>query len=136
MRADFYILNNNNKLEFACRLLDKAQQQEQSIYVQSHSEQMAREFDEYLWTYQDASFIPHARYAPNCDETIQIGHQDTLDQSFDVLLNLSDSIPAFYQQFQRIIEIIPADIEGKKLGREHYRSYQEKGLELQAHHIN
>ena len=52
-----------------------------------------------------------------------------------MLVNLSDQLPAQAAQFSRIAEIIDADPERRRLGRERFKAYRDRQLPLQTHQI-
>ena len=138
-RIDFYILKNqpaSARLRFACRLLQKAYQQQHKVYVHLESEAEAAELDQRLWTFHDESFIPHALVsAANVDHIpILLGTNAPQDAN-DILLNLAPDTAGFFPQFQRIMEIVPAEEPWQSQARTRYRDYQEKQYAIQTHTI-
>jgi DNA polymerase-3 subunit chi len=60
---DFYILSAQEplqRLDFACRLVEKAYRSRCKVYIHFDTEAQAKTFDELLWNYRDNSFIPHS----------------------------------------------------------------------------
>jgi DNA polymerase-3 subunit chi len=53
----------------------------------------------------------------------------------DLLVNLSNRLPSDPQRFARIAEIIDADSERKRQGRERFKSYRELGVALETHQL-
>jgi DNA polymerase-3 subunit chi len=49
-----------------------------------------------------------------------------------LLINLSASIPSYFAQFERVIELVTE--QNKALAREHYSYYKERGYPLK--HVN
>jgi DNA polymerase-3 subunit chi len=47
------------------------------------------------------------------------------------LINLSSTIPAYFAQFERVIELVTED--NKQSAREHYSFYKERGYPLHHH---
>jgi len=139
MRADFYILQKANEQQrklFACRLAEKAWQQNLRIYIQTNSASDSQVLDHLLWTFNDDSFIPHDIQGQPTDtaQPILIGHE-TCSEPFDLLINLSTHLPDL-QHCKRVAEIIHQDEATKKQGREHYKLYREQQCELHHHEIN
>ena len=139
MRVDFYILPNANtqqRRHFACRLAEKAWQQNNRIYIQTDSASDSQMLDQMLWTFNDNSFIPHgiAGSESDAEQAILIGHENCM-QAFDLLINLSAQLPTV-QHCKRIAEIIHQDDATKLRGREHYKHYREQQCELHHHEIN
>ena len=139
MRIDFYILANattQQRMQFACRLAEKAWQQNHRIYMQTDSAADSQALDQLLWTGNEDSFIPHGIRGHDNDATqpILIGHE-ACNADFDLIINVSAQLPAS-QHCQRIAEIIHHDDSTKQLGRERYKSYREQQCELHHHEIN
>ena len=62
-RIDFYVLKSADdraRLVYACRLVEKAWQQQMTICVTVDTPAAAEAFDSLLWTFDDHSFVPHA----------------------------------------------------------------------------
>lgn len=141
-QVDFYLLQQpaqEQRMVFACRLCEKAMNQGMKIYIHTDSEKLAQEMDDLLWSFKPESFIPHAIVGLDedldADEEIPvfIGFGTTCDVSATLLINLSDGIPAFHQQFERIAEIVPNAEAAKRNLREHWNTYKQQGFELKHH---
>lgn len=141
MRIDFYLLTADTADAqglFTCRLLEKAYQQGHRIFVYCNNATDAGALDELLWTFKPDSFIPHHLQGegPEPPPPIQIGYSSEPRGFNDILLNLADTIPAFYLRFQRVIEIVAADEPAKIRGRAHFREYRKAGWVPDTHTIN
>lgn len=141
IRIDFYLLSDvraEARLHYACRIAEKAYQQGHRVYFHTENQQETHSLDDLLWTYRDASFLPHNLYGEMLtpQPPIQIGHTETPKGHSDLLINLAVSPPLFYRQFKRVIEIVPADDAWRARAREHYKNYRTQGCVLQSHHIN
>jgi DNA polymerase-3 subunit chi len=139
-RIDFYIITDTQpaaRLRLACRLIEKAYKNKHRIYIHTDNQADAHELDELLWTYREDSFLPHNLYGegPEPAPPIQIGFAATPEQHRDILLNLSQTIPAFYPQFARLLEIISNEPDVQTYGRQHYRQYRTAGHELNTHKL-
>jgi DNA polymerase-3 subunit chi len=53
----------------------------------------------------------------------------------DLLVNLADRLPAHWERYPRIAEIIDADEERRRLGRERFKSYREGNVPLETHQL-
>lgn len=141
MQVDFYQINTDESLSrwhFICRLIAKAYQNKNQVYIHCASEQDAHTLDELLWTFKDDSFIPHNFIGdgPDYPPPIRLGYGDLIPKSRDVLINLSAEIPAFHKQFNRIIEIVSDHPELKEICRTHYRQYREWNYPLKMHQVS
>ena len=138
MQADFYLLDSNeNKLLFACRLLEKAYKLGHKVFVYCNDHKETETLDELLWTFKPESFIPHniQGEGPEPPPTIQLGFNNEPRGFEDILLNLHVDIPAFYKKFSRIMEIVSADEECKKQSRARYKEYKKQGAIIKTHDI-
>ena len=138
--VDFYILENMAKsvsLHFACQLIEKAYHKQQKIYVQTSSSKEAEYMDGLLWTFRDDSFLPHSLNSQERDQSppILIGFDLAPSHDPDVLVNLCQEIPAFYTQFNRIIEIVFSEPSVQQLARERYRLYRNRECQINTHKI-
>jgi len=137
-KIDFYILSNDSEqLHFVCRLIEKDYKKQHRIFIHTDTIQMAHQVDELLWTYRDDSFLPHNLYGegPTPAPPIQIGCNTVPQHHHDILINLSLEVPAFYQQFNRILEIVPHTIDHKNQARAHYKFYRNAGLTIETHSL-
>lgn len=137
-KIDFYILpdaDTNARLQFACRLIEKAYKQKHYIYIHAEDRTMAHQLDEMLWTYRDDSFLPHNLYGDGPDPAppIQIGFDVTPEKHRDILFNLANLVPEFHSRFARIVELISNDPAAQELGRERYRLYRSQKCEINTH---
>jgi DNA polymerase-3 subunit chi len=140
VRVDFYLLKDNHSdavWRVACRLLEKAYQNQLQVFVCCKTKEDAEYLDSLLWTYQAESFLPHALVWDKLAQRapIEIGIEYPLNTDSELILNLTHHLPTFSERLQRIMEIVPADDAEKFISREHYRAYREKNCELHTHSI-
>lgn len=140
MQVDFYLLQAvaGSREQFACRLAEKAFSLRQAIHLHTINAEQTRMLDELLWTFSDGSFLPHeilstAESLPY--PLITLSHHVTPPENTIILLNLSNEVPDFYQNFTRIIEIINHDETTKQQGRQRFSFYKQQGCKLQHHEI-
>ena len=143
-RVDFYVLASADpaaRLRFACRLVEKAWLREHRVRVQLDPGGDGATFDDLLWTFADRSFVPHERLAANGVPTapaaaVVIADGDAKGpDDRDMLVNLAASVPAGYQGYARIAEVVDADDQRRKSGRDRFRFYREQGIEPQTHEM-
>lgn len=139
-RIDFYILDAaglSARLRLACRLIEKAYKNKHRIFINMDNAEEAHMLDELLWTYRDDSFLPHNLYGdgPEPAPPIQIGYQVTPNKHRDILLNLSKTIPDFYPQFTRVLEIVTNDTAIQNTSRENYKHYRNQGHDINTHKL-
>lgn len=139
-KFDFYILSEsdvNIRFQFTCRLTEKAYKNQHRVYIHTDNERDAHLLDELLWTYCEESFLPHNLYGegPIPAPPIQIGFDVTPQKQNDILINLSQEIPTFYPQFNRVIEVVPNETSLQECARNHYRIYRAQGYDITTHKL-
>lgn len=133
---DFYILSAQEpqqRLDFACRLVEKAYRSRCKVYIHLDNDAEAKAFDELLWNYRENSFIPHGLVGSddleeNCP--VYIGSGDQQAPHFDVLLNLATDIPATFARHKRLLEIVIQQDAVLAATRLHYKFYKERGYPI------
>ena len=136
-RIDYYLIPEQTekaKASFACRIIEKAFQQKNSIYAHTSSSTAAHDFDALLWTFKDISFIPHNLIGEG-NSDIQIGSGENDIPTQDILINLSLYVPDFFTKFKRIIEIVPQAPEAQQQARKNYKFYQNQGHTINTHDL-
>lgn len=138
-QVDFYILHTQSRQEkdrLACQLVDKAWHQGYRIYIHTDFISVKR-LDMMLWTFKEESFLPHDIYPDvSSSAPIRIGYTEQVCDGMEVLINLTETVPPFFEQFKRIVEIVDDTPFARETGRGRYRFYRERGLELRVHNIN
>ena len=148
-RIDFHS-SVSNQLDYACRLIRKALAAQCKLMVCHHDQNQLAQFDQLLWSFSTTDFLPHlalnegnhllARHTPvllalasdaevfSSISKTGINHHKHLHN--DILINLSETVPANFAQFERLIEIVPQEEKSTQAGRERYRFYQQHGYQL------
>ena len=141
-RIDFYVLSDTApeaRLKTACRIVEKAYGAGQKVYIRTAGEADSQAIDNLLWTYSDQSFVPHeiAAGGPVSHDRIAalIGTGPAPAPYRQVLVNLTDIMPTESDSVERIVEIVDADPERKRLARDRFRTYRERGCVLETHNL-
>lgn len=136
-QIDFYT-HVQDKLQFACKLGAKVQEQGLSIFVLTADEQMSAKLDQMLWRFSATGFLPHCRARSSLAEMtpVIVDHDPGGVTHDQVLFNLTDSRPAFFSRFQRLVEIVTTDDADREAARERYRFYRDRGYELRSHDMS
>jgi DNA polymerase III subunit chi len=142
-RVDFYVLKSaaaKQRRTFACRLIEKAYLRDLRIVIVNETLEEAKELDELLWTFNERSFIPHkiCLDAQSIDPAtpVCLVLESTATPAAELLVNLANGLPAQLPQYTRIAEIIDADDERRRCGRERFKAYRELKLTLETHQID
>ena len=139
-RVDFYILKSEaarERFTFACRLAEKAYLRDLSVVIVNDTLGDARALDDLLWTFSENSFVPHQVYAAEDSKDppapVQLTVEPAMPPAADLLVNLSARVPEAWERFARIAEIIDADEERRRLGRERFNYYRDLKVVLETH---
>ncbi len=140
-RVDFYVTPNNAQdagLRLVCRIIDKAWQQQNLVYVHTASAEQAKQLDDLLWLFRDGAFIPHcqANDKISSETPIVIGCDAPPDMKPEVLINLGQDVPGFFSRFERVIEIVAGDETTRAHARQRFKFYRERGYPLETHELN
>jgi DNA polymerase-3 subunit chi len=140
-RVDFYVLKSATPKQrwiFACRLAEKAYLSDLKVVILQDDPGEAKALDELLWTFNERSFVPHELCLDekfDARTPVHIGLEGGRLPAVDLLVNLTDRLPADLERYARIAEIIDADLERRRLGRERFKSYRDLKLALETHQL-
>jgi len=139
-RVDFYILDSaadKDRFKFACRLTEKAYLRDLRVVIVNDTPADAQALDDLLWTFNDNSFVPHqvcsAQTAADPATPVKLTVEPGALPPADLLVNLSARVPPAWERFARIAEIIDADEERRRLGRERFKYYRDLKVVLETH---
>jgi DNA polymerase-3 subunit chi len=130
----FYILSSQSQQErllFACKLIEKAYRSGVFCYVLTDSDGQSRQLDNLLWTFRAGSFIPHQLYTGDIPalEQVLIGSLPAPAQWQKTVINLSSQCA----NAERVLEILDNSEATKVMGRQRYRHYKDAGHILTTH---
>jgi DNA polymerase III subunit chi len=142
--VDFYLLNTSiqdSLYRFTCRLIEKAYLQQKKIFIQVNSHEEGQRIDELLWTFRDISFIPHSYLGVNpffdsYSSAVNIATDKPKRLEADILFNLSHTIPTYFPEFLRIIEVVSEEKKNKNQSRQKYKFYKAQNCQLTTHNIS
>jgi DNA polymerase III subunit chi len=140
--AYFYLLQDDTPQIYTrsvCRLVDQLWCQQYTVYLYCQTKEIAEQFDNDLWTFRDIRFIPHGLITdpqlqqialPFC--TIGFPSAGSIPYAGDVLFNLTDTVPEFFTQYQKIIELVSTDEAARVSSRQRYKQYQKAGYQMKT----
>lgn len=139
-QVDFYNLPSHSlddALAFICKLTHKIWQQTLAGYIHCQNESQRQQLNNLLWQFKAESFIPHSLLEDTPTSPIILGSVDMNYQSIKhpIFINLSNKPPAYYQQFERIIEFVIDHPDLKEQARTNYRFYKEALCIIKYHDI-
>lgn len=127
-RVDFHT-NVPDKLAYACRLVRKASAANHRIVLLADDAAQQQALDAQLWSFVATEFLPHvaagdalAAQTPvilTSDDGAPLPHTD-------LLVNLSRRMPAGFERFQRVIEVVSAQEQDAAAGRQRYKAYKQQ----------
>jgi DNA polymerase III subunit chi len=130
-KVDFYT-GSKDKLRTACQLSHKAMQNGVRTVISLPDAATSESLDKLLWHYPATAFIPHCLC--NAEEAEQmpvvLNHGGEKFPHHDLLISLHNECVPFFSRFERVFEIISADEEDSRLGRERFKFYRDRGYEL------
>lgn len=135
-RVDFHT-GVADPLGHTCRLVRKAWRSGHRVVVTGSSELLAR-LDVALWTFDPGDFIPHARLRAGQATSLPTrtpvwlaerpAEAPAADGAGEVLVNLGPELPAGFERYPRVIEIVAQPADEVASGRQRWRRYQSLGL--------
>ncbi|MGQ0752243.1 MAG: DNA polymerase III subunit chi [Betaproteobacteria bacterium] len=136
-QIDFYT-HVEDKLRTACRLAAKAYGADKRVLVCCPDADVAARFDRMLWTTPAIGFIPHclAGDALAAETPVLIDYRGDEPVHDDILLNLRPEWPPLFSRFQRLIEVVSLEDEDRRLARERYKFYRDRGYEIRTHDLS
>lgn len=136
-RIDFYILPSSSttaRLDFACKLSEKAWRLGNRIHLHCRDEAQRQALNARLWSFKGETFLPHDYQEADPASPITLG-LDESEASGDLLINLGMSVPAFFNRFPRVAEVVIEEAESRQAARENFRFYRQGGYPLQDHKL-
>jgi DNA polymerase-3 subunit chi len=141
---DFHF-NTADRLLHACRLVRKAFQsgkitEEKPLLVFCSIEDRLRQFDDLLYEFSEADFIPHVDADhPLAQESPVLLCKDhytpPAPRTPYVLINLDDTVPDFFSRFDRVFEIVGLEDDDKQKARLRYAFYRDRGYAITRHDL-
>ena len=93
-----------------------------------------------LWRFPPTDFVPHVVLRAGAQPAaVQAPTPLWLVESaadapvHTVLLNLGDEAPEGFERFERVVEVVPTEGEGREAGRRRWRHYQTRGYTIEHH---
>ncbi len=133
--------NVSEPLRYACRLLRKATRKGAKVAVVAPAPLLA-DLDRALWTFDALEFCPHVRLTAGATPAPRLRATPIwlLDRAADapdrdVLLNLSSEVPAGFESFERIVEVVATSDADRSAGRERWKHYASRGYAIARHEV-
>jgi DNA polymerase-3 subunit chi len=138
MRADFYLIAKPRFLEqpllLVCELAKRALAAGQASLILARDGNQAEALDALLWEFDEDAYLPHQIAGSDEDDAITpilIVSPGTETPDRPLVINLRDEIAP--GQYERVLEVVPADPAAREPLRARWRAYQERGFTLNKH---
>ena len=129
-------VNVPDKLAYSCRLLRKVYRSGARVRVTGEPDVLA-ELDRLLWSFSPAEFVPHCLAgAPASSIAVTpILLTETLaaPSQHEVLVNVGQAVPAEFERFDRVIEVVGLASDDAAAGRGRWKHYAARGYALTKH---
>lgn len=128
-----------DKTAYACRLLRKAVASGVRVLVVADASQ-CRRIDEQLWAVSPTDFVSHCPVtAPGAvvkrSSVLLAPEPAAASSDFSVLVNLRTEVPAGFDTFKRVIEVVSVDDEDRQQARTRWKHYTALGYDIQRHDL-
>jgi len=136
-RIDFYS-NAEPKLQVACELVAKIVREGLRVIVYAPDENTARTFDELLRTRLPVGFVPGRTTQPalSSETPVVIACGDVEIVHHEVMINLHADSPPSFSRFERLVELVGAGDDDRRLARSRFRFYRDRGYQINHHDLS
>ena len=130
--------NAPDGVAYACRLLRKAYTTGAKVVV-TGEERILERLDAALWSFAPLEFVPHAsQHHPASvlysSPVVLAAQLRDLPHS-EVLVNLGVDVPAGFEQFERVIEVVAGGEAERAAARSRWKHYAQRGYDIQRHDL-
>ncbi len=139
MRADFYLIQKERfreePLRLVCELAKRGFANGLPTLVLVRDRTQAEELDDLLWSFEPDAFIPHQIAGEDMDgeeeADVLIVPPDADVPMRPLVINLRDAVVD--GDFDRVLEVVPADPAARDPLRERWKQYKARGFEVNKH---
>jgi DNA polymerase III subunit chi len=135
--------NVPNKVAYTCKLLRKATLAGARLAVLAPPDLLAR-LDAELWAFSPQDFVAHVRMPCTaqaqerspvllCDEAAPTDAAQAA--GYSILVNLGTQVPAGFEGFARLIEIVSQDDADRQAARARWKHYEAGGVAIVRHDV-
>jgi DNA polymerase III subunit chi len=132
-------VNAPDKLDYACRLLRATQKKSAQVLVLGQIDAL-KSLSSKLWAMSATEFLPHCL----ADAEPSVLAQSPIVLSAElpanaaesqVLLNLGAVLPAGFERFERLIELVGQDSDDLQAARTRWKHYKDRGYALSRYDV-
>jgi DNA polymerase-3 subunit chi len=133
--------NVPERTSYACRLVRKALSKGATLVVTADAATLDH-LDRALWAFEPIEFIPHRRLRDGesvpdrlTPTPVWLTEDPRAAPQHSVLVNLGAALPAGFESFARLIEIVSADADDRAAARQRWKHYATRGYPIQRHEV-
>lgn len=131
-----FLFNTPDRLLAGCSIAARRYQQGSPLAVYCRNNARLHAFDQLLWEYERAAFVPHVRADdPNAGQTPVVLYGTPPPTGYDWVLNLDDESLLEAARYAHIVEVVAQDEAGRAAGRARWRHYQSAGHTIVQHDL-
>ncbi|MFM2480290.1 DNA polymerase III subunit chi [Celerinatantimonas sp. YJH-8] len=130
---DSTALENSLFLQAVCQIIARHYHLKERVFVLAEDQLQAEAIDELLWQMDPDEFIAHnlVGEGPRGGAPVEIGWQPSMNRR-TTLIHLQQAVAPNLQNYQHVVDFVPADEAGKQQARERYKVYRRLGLTPQT----
>ena len=134
--------NTPDKVAYACRLLRKATASGAKSVVVTPAH-LVQPLDLALWTFSELAFLPHC-LATDAPALLSVSPVVLVEPEalkgtelphHDVMIHLGRELPAGFERFERLIELVDVDEQDRQQARLRWKHYADRGYTLNRHDV-
>lgn len=130
--------NAPDRVAYVCRLLRKAVGTGAKVVVTGDAKTL-RQIDADLWSLSPTDFVPHCDLdaGANVLDATPVVLSTAIEAAphKQVLVNLGQHLPAGFEQFERVIEVVSLDDEDRQMARSRWKQYADQGFNIIRHDL-
>lgn len=138
MTEVMFHFNVPDRIGYACRVVRKAYASGKKVGIVGDS-QTLQALDQALWSFSALDFVPHcgASSKPHllASSPVVLSMDCSRVPHDQVLLHLGQDVPAGFERFERLIELVTEDENDRAHARMRWRHYAERGYPLKRHDV-
>ena len=132
-------VNAPDKLDYACRFLRRTQKESAQVLVLGQLA-LLKTLSNKLWTMTVTDFLPHCFADASADVLTHspiVLSTELLTSATEsqVLLNLGAVLPAGFERFERLIELVGQDASDLQAARTRWKHYKDRGYSLSRYDV-
>ena len=132
--------NAVDKWDYCCRLLRKAVARGARVAVVGDP-QVLEQVDRQLWEFSATAFVPHCLAACQQASVLQaspvvLSPAAGVAGHHEILLNLASEVPAGFERYDRLIEVVGLEADDRDCSRARWKHYKDRGYAITRHDLN